>query len=268
MPVPGAVRTLPGARPAGAGRPKGSTPQIFLWTTGYGTPVSVIIGGINTQSSTPGPSHRLADALIRIQIRFQNDPRHAARVAGAAFGLLFLLALVLGFFFSFDDQPPYLLVALAFLGAALGAPLFAVTLLAFLNRSVGGRVIPAETDPADVRAARRALRAGEPSGRPEVDRIARVLASQARRHEMPLWMFGALFTLVALSNLVNAGAQYGVHGGWHWTAVFGLVAGVLMLVGVAVGLPLEARRRRRTRAFAAAFTARGEEGRAKGPERP
>lgn len=176
-------------------------------------------------------------------------------MAGAAFGLLLFLVLALGFVFSFDDQPLYLLIALAFLGAALGMPLFAVTLLAFLNRSVGGRVIPAETDPADVRAARRALRSGELSGRPEVDRIARTLASQARRHEMPLWMFAVLFTFIGVMNLFSASIRYGVHGGWHWTAVFGLAAGVLMLAGAAVGLPLEARRRRRTRAFVAACDA-------------
>lgn len=187
-------------------------------------------------------------------------------MAGAAFGLLLFLAMALGLFLAFDDQPPYLLIVLAFLGAALGAPLFAVTLLAFLNRSVGGRVIPAETDPADVRAARRALRSGELSGRAEVDRIARALASQARRQEMPLWMYAVLFTLVGALNLVNAWSRYGDHGGWHWMAVFGLAAGVLMLVFTAVGLPLEARRRHRTRAFVAAYTARGEAGRAKGPE--
>ncbi|WP_017581427.1 hypothetical protein [Nocardiopsis valliformis] len=188
-------------------------------------------------------------------------------MAGAAFGLLLFLAMALGLFLAFDDQPLYLLLVLAFLGAALGAPLFVVTLLALLNNSVGGRVIPAETDPADVRAARRALRSGELSGRPEVDRIARALASQARGQEMPLWMYAVLFTLVGVMNLVYAWSRYGDHGGWHWMAVLGLAAGVLMLVGTAVGLPIEARQRRRTRAFAAAYTARGEEDRPKGPER-
>lgn len=225
-------------------------------------------GGINAQSSTPRTSRRLSDALIRLQIRFQNDPRHASRVAGAAFGLLLFLALVLGFVLAFDDRPLYLLVTLAFLGAALAAPLFVVTLLAFLNRSVGGRVIPADTDPADVRAARRALRAGELSGRPEVDRIARTLAAQARGQQIPPWLFAALFTLVGLLNLSSASTQYGLHGGWHGMAVFGLVAGVLVLVATPVIVLREVRQRRRTRAFVAAYTAKGEEGRPAGPERP
>jgi hypothetical protein len=166
-----------------------------------------------------------------------------------------LLGLVLGYLFSFDDQPLYPLIALAVLGAALGAPLFAVALLALLNSSVGGRVIPAGTDPADVRAARRALRAGELSGRPEVDRIARTLASQARSQQVPPWLFAVLFTLIGVMNLSSAWSRYGEHGGWHWTAVLSLVLGSLILVGAAVVAPLDARYRRRTRAFAAACDA-------------
>lgn len=185
-----------------------------------------------------------------------------------AFGLLLLLAMGLGFLLALEDHPLYLRLTLALLGAILGTALLTVTVSALAHRSVGGRLIPAETDPADVRAARRALGSGRLSGRPQVDRIARVLASQALRHQVKpgvVVLFGAFIGGI---NLLNAWAQYQSHDGWQWMAVTGLVLGVLMLVVTAVVVPLTSRTMRRTRAFAEAYDARGRERTPEDPERP
>lgn len=173
-----------------------------------------------------------------------------------AFALLLFLAMGFGFLFSFDDHPLYLVITLVFLGAVLGGALFTVAIIALAHRSVGGRLIPAETDPADVRAARRALRTGQLSDRFQVDRITRVLASHALRHEVRPWMSALMGTFFGGFNLFNAWAQYVSHDGWHWIAVLCLALGVFMLVVMAVLVPWEARSMRRTRAFAEAYDAR------------
>lgn len=78
-------------------------------------------GGIDAHTPTPRASRRLSDALIRFQTRAQNNPRRTGRVAGVAFTLLLFLAMGLGFLLAFDDQPLYLRLTLALLGAVLGA---------------------------------------------------------------------------------------------------------------------------------------------------
>jgi hypothetical protein len=225
-------------------------------------------GFIDAPPPTPGTSRRLSDALIRLQIRAQNNPRRAGRVAGVAFALLLFLAMALGSLFAFDDHPLYLVITLALLGAVLGGALLTVMVSALAHRSLGGRLIPAETDPADVRAARRALGSGRLSGTPRVDLIARALAAQALRHRMRPWVAVLLGALPGGSSLLNAWSLYHSHGGWSGMSVTALVLGMVMLVGTAVDVPVARRSTRRTRAFVEAYDARGEDGRPRSPGPP
>ncbi|WP_017585853.1 hypothetical protein [Nocardiopsis ganjiahuensis] len=216
-------------------------------------------GRIDAQSPTPRTSRRLSDRLIRSQIRAQNDPRRTGRVAGAGFGLLLFLAMGLGFLLAAGDRPSYLLLVLAVVGAVLGAAVFAVAVSALAHRSVSGNPLPAHADPSEVRAARRVLRTGELSGRPAVDRIARILAAQALRHAPHPALFGVLGGLWGLYFCAH-GLPGLVYGGGGLVNGLQSVLGVLLLVG-AVAVPLTvAAQNRRARAFAGAYDARSRAG--------
>ncbi|GAB3732100.1 hypothetical protein [Nocardiopsis nanhaiensis] len=215
---------------------------------------------MSEQASTPRTGRRFSDALIRLQIRNQNEPRRAGPWLGLFFGLLLFLGMALGLFVGVgagaDDRPfPFpVLLFVALPGAALGGALFAVLMVVMVKRTVRSNPLPAEADPADVRAARKVFRSGEASGDPEVDRIARILAAQALRGRLQspkaiLYLFGALGGLSVLQVV----AQYTANDGWTWLAVMYAGLAVLFCVYTAVFYPLAVRQRRRIRAFAAAY---------------
>ena len=217
---------------------------------------------MSEQTPTPRTGRRSSDALIRFQLRNQNDPRRAGRRFGLLFGLILFGGMTLGLFFggsagADNRSVPLLLVLLVALpGAVLGGVVLAVLMVALGKWTVRSNPLPADADPADVRAARKVVRSGEVSGDPEADRIARILAAQALvgRFQSPtaiLLLFGALGGLSVLQVLV----QYTANDGWTWPSVMHAGLAVLACVYIAVFYPLAVRQRGRIRAFAEAYDA-------------
>lgn len=217
---------------------------------------------MSEQAPAPRTGSRFSDALIRLQIRNQNEPRRAGPWLGMLFGLLLFLGMALGLFFGVGagahDRPFPLrsLFLVALPGAVLGGVIFAVLMVLLVRRTVRSNPLPVDADPADVRAARKVFRSGEVSGDPEVDRTARILAAQALegRFQSPkaiLYLFGALGGLSVLQVV----AQYTANDGWTWLAAMHAGLAVLFCVYIAVFYPLAVRQRRRIRAFAAAYDA-------------
>lgn len=202
--------------------------------------------------SEPRP---VSDALIRFQIRAQNDPRRYGRRAGFWCALVFFLAVVMGFLLGSGgggvDRLP-LLVLLA-LGVTLLVGLFLAITFTSVAARRRGRTLPPETEPADVRAARSVRRSGELSGRPEVDLIARTEAGQILENSMPPATMVLLASLLAGINLFNAVTQYQAQGGWTPLPLFLLSVGSVMLVAAALVGPFTARTLRRMKALISAY---------------
>jgi hypothetical protein len=216
-------------------------------------------GAIDTKNPTPRSSRRFSDTLVRATIRAQRDPRRTGRVAGVCFGVLLFLATGFGYLFADVDRPSYLLLFLALVGAVLGAAVFAVAVGAVLSRAVSANPLPADADPAHVRAARRVLRTGEPSGRPEVDRIARVLAAQAESQTPRPVFFWGLGGIAGLWGLYFCAQGLRGFASGEWGAMDALhsVLGVLFLCGAVLAPIGVARQNRRTRALLAACPGNG-----------
>lgn len=197
-------------------------------------------------------SRPLSDALIRFQIRAQNDPRRYGRRAGLWGGLTFLLAMGAGFLVGVGDLDRLPLILLLTLFAAL-AVAFAVTITFTAVASVRrGHVLPPDTDPADVRAARSVRRSGELSGRPTVDRIARTEAERILENRVSPGLLVGLFLFVGGINVANAILQ-SLSGGLWWAPVVMLVGGLFMMVGATFMGPAHKRDLRRAQAFADAY---------------
>ncbi|QVJ01779.1 hypothetical protein KGD82_01665 [Nocardiopsis eucommiae] len=123
-----------------------------------------------------------------------------------------------------------------------------------VNPAPPGVRLPAGTRPADLRAARRALRSGELTGLPEADRVARILAAQVLRQR--LWLSVLLLCGFGVLNLFNALNRYTSDGAWSGTSVFFLATGLVFVVIVVVAVPSDLRSRRGARAVAEAYDAR------------
>lgn len=200
--------------------------------------------------SEPRP---VSDALLRFQVRAQNDPRRYGRLAGLWCAVLFFLAMIAGFLFGAGgiERLP-LFVVLGLVVALLVGLLLAVTFTAVAFRRPG-RTLPPDTEPADVRAARAVRRSGELSGRPEVDLIARIEAEQVLANSPRPGTQVMLFSLLAGVNLFNAVVQYQAQGGWTPLPLFILSVGVPMLVIALFIGPLTARTLRRAKALIGAY---------------
>lgn len=197
-------------------------------------------------------SRPLSDALIRFQIRAQNDPRRYGRRAGLWGGLTFLLAMGAGFLVGVGDPDrlPLILVVALFAALAVGLVVtIAVTAAASVRH---GRVLPPDTDPADVRAARSVRRSGELSGRPTVDRIARIQADRTLENAVSSGLLAGLFLFAGGINVANAILQ-SLSGGLWWAPVVMLVGGLFMMVGATFVGPVHKRGLRRARAFVDAY---------------
>ncbi|MGW8439407.1 hypothetical protein ACWGSK_07030 [Nocardiopsis sp. NPDC055551] len=197
-------------------------------------------------------SRALSDALIRFQIRAQNDPRRYGRRAGLWGGVTFLLAMVAGFVVGgggFGLVPLILVVAL-FTALAVG---LVVTIAATAAASVRrGRVLPPDTEPADVREARSLQRSGELSGHPDVDRIARIQADRILENRVSPGLLVGLFLLVGGINVANGILRF-LSGGPSWVPVVMLAGGLfVMVIAVFMG-PAHKRGLRRARAFAKVY---------------
>lgn len=196
-------------------------------------------------------SRPVSDALIRFQIRAQNDPRRYGRRAGLWVGLTLLLAMAMGFVFGdggFGRLPLILVIAVF---AALAVALFIAIVVTSVASVRRGRVLPPDTEPADVREARSLQRSGEPSGRPDVDRIARIQADRILENAVSPGTLVALLLCVGGINVVNGIIQFPSD---IWWAPFVMLAGGLFVMGIAVFAgPAHKRELRRARAFAKAY---------------
>lgn len=208
-------------------------------------------GAINDAHPSPRSPRRLLDPL-RFQVRALNDPRHALRVAGISFALLFLLTALLGFVFTLD-LPAAARITLALFGGVVVLPLFVVGLTALLNLAPSRVELPADTRPADLRAARRVLRSGTLTGVPAVDRIAAALAAQVRGQRM--WPMTLGLCVLAGFNLFLALDRYASLGFWGAASTFFLAVGVFAVVLVTLAVPEEIKSKRRARAVVEAFAA-------------
>ncbi|QBI56690.1 hypothetical protein [Streptomonospora litoralis] len=108
----------------------------------------------------------------------------------------------------------------------------------------GGLAVPPETDPARLRAARRALRRGEPGGDPEVNRLAVEKAQKVLQQRAP----GRWFVAVNTVGLVATTAAIG----WSLLSsqtepLFGPAGAAFCCLLNLVQLPLTTRKRRRAR---------------------
>ncbi|MEU3015800.1 hypothetical protein ABZ635_00195 [Nocardiopsis sp. NPDC007018] len=212
-------------------------------------------GGDNGTIDTTPPaarSPRLLDPLLRFQVRAQNDPGHARRVAFTGVLSLTLLTVLLGLLFGVADHPAVWAV-LALVGVAAGLPLFLMVVTAFVHLMVFRVPLPADTRPADLRAARRVLRSRTLTGVPEVDRVARALAAQVLGQR--LWPSALMLAGFSVLNLFNALNRYASDGGWSGSAVF-LVVSVLMALMVAFAVAHDLLAKRRARDLAMAYDAR------------
>ncbi|WP_049574059.1 hypothetical protein [Nocardiopsis sp. SBT366] len=214
-------------------------------------------GAINDAHPSPRSPSRLLDPLIRFQVRALNDPRHAVRVAGISIALLFLLTVLLGFVFALDLSAAARITLVLF-GGVVGLPLFVVGLTALLSLAPSRVELPAGTRPADLRAARRVLRAGTLTGVPAVDRIAAALAAQVRGQRM--WPTTLGLCVLAGFNLFLALDRYASLGFWGAASTFFLAVGFFVVVLVTLAVPQDLRSKRRARAVVEAFAATGARG--------
>ena len=194
-------------------------------------------------------SRPVSDALIRFQIRAQNDPRRYGRRAGLWVGLTFLLAMAAGLLIGAGDLER---LPLTLVFAAL-AVVFVITITFTAVASVRrDRVLPLDTEPADVRAARSVRRSGELAGRWEVDRIARIEAERILENGGSPGLLVGLFLFVGGINVANAILQF-LSGGLWWVPVVMLTGGLFMMVGATFMGPVHKRDLRRARSFADAY---------------
>ncbi|MBQ1082163.1 hypothetical protein [Nocardiopsis sp. B62] len=175
-------------------------------------------------------------------------------MAGISIALLFLLTALLGFVFALDLSAAARITLVLF-GGVVGLPLFVVGLTALLNLAPSRVELPADTRPADLRAARRVLRAGTLTGVPAVDRIAAALAAQVRGQRM--WPTTLGLCVLAGFNLFLALDRYASLGFWDAASTFFLAVGVFMVALVTLAVPQDLRSKRRARAVVEAFAATG-----------
>ena len=179
---------------------------------------------MSRSSPTPRGSRPFSDALLRNHIRNQNDPRRAALWAGLLSSVILFLAFTVGYLIVGGGGGPfYLVLVLALVGSVMLGALVGVTASALMHRTVGPYRLPADTDPVVLRAAVKAMRSGEVSGDPEVDRIARTMAAQELRNKVQspvgATLFLGFFSALSLFQLV---VQYQSNDGWGWLSLFHL----------------------------------------------
>ena len=210
---------------------------------------------MSRSSPPPRGSRPFSDALLRNHLRNQNNPRRAGIWAGLSSAVvLFLVFTAVYLIVGGGGGPVFLVLILALVGSVLLGAFVGVTASALMHRTVGMHRLPADTDPAVLRSAVKAMRSGELSGDPEVDRLARTMAAQELRNTLQspvgVTLFVGFFSALSLFQLV---LQYQSNDGWGWLALFHLG----LILCFAVLWPLLIRRRWRIRAFVEAYDARG-----------
>ncbi|MBR8744556.1 hypothetical protein [Nocardiopsis sp. MG754419] len=212
------------------------------------------------EDTPPDPSSRsLPDALIRLRIRAENDPRRYGRRVGVCFALVLFPAgagAILVAAPGVARSPLSLSLSLLFLLCTvfvLGA-LASITFTALFSVR-RGHVTPLGTPPADVRAAGTVVRSGALSDRPEVDRIARVQVDRVLESPAPPGRMRGLFLFAGTVNLLYT-VLWIVFDGWGWAPVVLLISAVLMVVSVMLIGPAHRRVLRRARAVADAYDTR------------
>ncbi|PDP87112.1 hypothetical protein CQJ94_13205 [Glycomyces fuscus] len=180
--------------------------------------------------------------FVRIRNYAHRDPRGYAVRAGLVGGLF--LGAFTGLFWAFflrvlGDSAVW---ALPF-GAASGA-LFGIFMALVIVRSLPSTPLPAGTDRAGMREARRLVRGGVPGTDPLVNQIARHQAEAVLRQQYWPKTMATVFGLGLATNLWAVTGSTTALG--FWGNVVGLVVFPLMLF---VAMPLTARSRRRARAF-------------------
>ncbi|MBR8744557.1 hypothetical protein [Nocardiopsis sp. MG754419] len=209
---------------------------------------------MNEHATPPTATRRHPRAVFgRIQIYAQNNPRgYALRLFPLVF-LAYLLPLLLVCLVLLDDWAVALPLMLAAVVPFTVIALIAVILMPrMMRRMLGTATLPPDTDPVDLLEAKRRLRQGGLHEREEVNRVARIVATQvdSKMNSPKTLVFlglgaGTLLALWSLLAYLSEGA-----GADFW---FRIVLAVVAVAYTVAFIPVAKRSRQRARDFAALY---------------
>lgn len=206
---------------------------------------------MNEHTAHPRSARRHPRALFgQLQVYAQNNPRaYAVRAVLVLFLLAVLPPLILCLILLDDGS----LLLPVLLGATVPLVVFGALMVLFMpwfvRRTLGTSTLPSDTDPVDLLEAKRQLRRGGLHENDEVNRIARVVATQAEaKINSPktiniLSLLGALaFGTLAVLTYLSTGLTFDF---WFRTIFALLFLSYLLFLG-----PWAKRYRQRARDFA------------------